>query len=98
MTNLDMTIATAQAIGYIYGVVVCCGQGLQVSSIEAIACVLNIVVLMKVILHNFASSSLRILLLYLLPKEETKFIEKCKNTMLYQFEIERTFKVGVSIK
>lgn len=97
-TNLGMTIAGAQAIGYIYGVVVRCGQGLRVSPIEAITCVLNIVVLMKVILHNFVSVGQRALLLYLLPEQEAKFIEECKNAMSYQFDIDRRYKVGVSIK
>jgi len=46
-SSLGMTIASVQAIGYIYRVIVHCVQGLRVNPVEAIACVLNLVILMN---------------------------------------------------
>jgi len=96
-SNLGMAIASAQAIGYIYGIVVRCVQGLRVSPIEAIACVLNLLILIKGVLHNFSSLGHRPLLLYLLPSEEARFIEECKNIRSFEFKVGGRFKLGVSI-
>jgi len=55
------------------------------------------VILMKGVLHNFASLGHRPLLLYLLPEQEARFVEECRNIQSFEFKTKGRLKRGVSI-
>jgi len=65
-----------QAIGYMYGVIVRLVQDRHVTPIEAIAFVLNLVVLMKGMWHFYSSTCHRPLILFLDGDEQDKFIDE----------------------
>ncbi|KAG0561128.1 hypothetical protein KC19_9G039700 [Ceratodon purpureus] len=76
-SGFAVAASAVQGVGYMYGVVVRLVQGLHVSPVEAIGVILNVVVLVKAMLHIFSSSCHRPLVVYLDAVEQIKFEAKC---------------------
>jgi len=78
-SGMATIISAVQSGGYIYGVVVRTVQGLPVSPIEVVALTLSIQILIKALLHNFASLCYRPLHVYLTPGQAQVFVDQCEN-------------------
>jgi len=75
-SGFAMVAIVMQAIGYMYGIIVRLVQGIHISPIEAIAFILNLVVLMKGMWHFYSSTCHRPLILFLDGYREDKFLSE----------------------
>ena len=88
-------ISAVQSMGYIYGVVVRTIQGLPVSPIEVVALMLSLLILIKALLHNVASTCHRPLHVYLTDDQAHIFEVTCeKDTAL---EVPHSHVMGPSM-
>ena len=99
--SLRLSFADRAKLGIYWMILQCICQivgryikGPRLSPLEAINCLLIIVVIIGG-LKGFASSSHRPLLLYLPPGEEETFIEQCKSVKSFEFRTRSRFRRGV---